>query len=70
MDKSKSVIVVKSKARGQRTQVTSSAWTGDGKYIAAAGGDGALYVWGTNSNFVRPNYVSIFFLRARQRYSS
>lgn len=59
MDKSKSVIVVKSKARGQRTQVTSSAWTNDGKYIAAAGSDGALYVWGTNSNFVRPNYVSV-----------
>lgn len=48
------VIVVKSKARGTRTQVTQAAYSQDGKHIAAACSDGALYMWGTNSNFARP----------------
>lgn len=58
-DKQKSVIVVKSKERGQRTHVTATTFTEDGRYIAAAGLDGAVNVWAANSNMVRPNYVRI-----------
>ena len=59
LDKSKSVIVVKSKERGQRTHINSIAMTEDGRWIAAAGLDGVINVWSTNSNFVRPNYVGL-----------
>jgi len=62
---------VKSKERGARTKVTSCAYSGDGKVIAASihsssnttfapnAGlgclDGALHIWNTSSNFVRPS---------------
>jgi WD40 repeat protein len=62
LDKSKSVIVVKSKERGQRTHITACAYSEDARWIVAAGLDGCLNVWGTNSNFVRPNYVGRSFL--------
>ncbi|KAG9101497.1 hypothetical protein FS749_006400 [Ceratobasidium sp. UAMH 11750] len=53
--KQKTVIVVKSKERGTRTKVTSCAYSRDGKMIAGACLDGALHIWNTSSNFVRPN---------------
>ncbi|KAJ7630701.1 hypothetical protein FB45DRAFT_990657 [Roridomyces roridus] len=53
--KQKSVIVVKSKERGARTKVTSCAYSPDGSMIGATCLDGALHVWQTSSNFVRPN---------------
>ncbi|KAF8527864.1 transcription factor [Hysterangium stoloniferum] len=53
--KQKTVIVVKSKERGTRTKVTSCAYSPDGKVIAAGCLDGALHLWNTSSNFVRPN---------------
>ncbi|TDL28564.1 WD40 repeat-like protein [Rickenella mellea] len=53
--KQKTVIVVKSKERGTRTKVTACAYSPDGSYITAACLDGALHVWKTNSNFVRPD---------------
>jgi WD40 repeat protein len=59
-DKSKQVIVVKSKERGQRTHITACGYSEDARWIAAAGLDGCINVWGTNSNFVRPNYVCGF----------
>lgn len=55
-DKSKYIIVVKSKDRGQRTKITSAAYSDDGRMIAAAGSDGAMHVWNTSGNFVRPNH--------------
>ncbi|KAF9073742.1 transcription factor [Rhodocollybia butyracea] len=62
--KQKTVIVVKSKERGARTKVLSCAYSPDGGMIG--GGDpwidialvcldGALHMWKTSSNFVRPN---------------
>ncbi|CUA77481.1 WD repeat-containing protein 70 [Mus musculus] [Rhizoctonia solani] len=53
--KQKTVIVVKSKERGTRTKVMSCAYSRDGKLIAGACLDGALHIWNTNSNFVRPS---------------
>ncbi|PLW35176.1 hypothetical protein PCANC_19283 [Puccinia coronata f. sp. avenae] len=53
--KSKGVIVLKSKERGTRTKITACAYSSDGKSIAAAGLDGTLNIWATNSNFTRPN---------------
>ncbi|PVG01931.1 transcription factor [Serendipita vermifera] len=53
--KQKTVIVVKSKERGARTKITSCAYSHDGSYIAAACYDGAIHLWSTTSNFVRPN---------------
>ncbi|KIJ45504.1 hypothetical protein M422DRAFT_59720 [Sphaerobolus stellatus SS14] len=53
--KQKTVIVVKSKERGTRTKVTACAYSPDGKTIAGACLDGALHLWNTSSNFVRPN---------------
>ncbi|KAG8710453.1 hypothetical protein FRC09_000135 [Ceratobasidium sp. 395] len=53
--KQKTVIVVKSKERGTRTKVMSCAYSRDGKMIAGACLDGALHIWNTSSNFVRPN---------------
>ncbi|KAG8805551.1 hypothetical protein FRC17_005456 [Serendipita sp. 399] len=53
--KQKTVIVVKSKERGSRTKVTSCAYSHDGSYIAAACLDGAIHLWSTSSNYVRPN---------------
>ncbi|KIY51398.1 WD40 repeat-like protein [Fistulina hepatica ATCC 64428] len=53
--KQKTVIVVKSKDRGARTKVTACAYSPDGSTIAGACMDGALHLWRTNSNFVRPN---------------
>ncbi|KAI0314992.1 WD40-repeat-containing domain protein [Amylostereum chailletii] len=53
--KQKTVIVVKSKERGARTKVTSCNYSPDGKYIAGACLDGALHIWKTSSNFVRPD---------------
>ncbi|KAJ6519584.1 hypothetical protein C8R45DRAFT_1057985 [Mycena sanguinolenta] len=53
--KQKSVIVVKSKERGARTKVTACAYSPDGSMIGASCLDGALHIWQTSSNFVRPN---------------
>lgn len=53
--KQKTVIVVKSKERGTRTKVMSCAYSRDGKMIAGACLDGALHIWNTTSNFVRPS---------------
>ncbi|KAK0473198.1 hypothetical protein IW261DRAFT_1423737 [Armillaria novae-zelandiae] len=53
--KQKTVIVVKSKDRGARTKVTACAYSTDGRMIGGACLDGALHMWQTNSNFVRPN---------------
>ncbi|KAG9057341.1 hypothetical protein FS842_007254 [Serendipita sp. 407] len=53
--KQKTVIVVKSKERGSRTKVTSCAYSHDGSYIAATCLDGAVHLWSTTSNYVRPN---------------
>ncbi|EIN13578.1 transcription factor [Punctularia strigosozonata HHB-11173 SS5] len=53
--KQKTVIVVKSKERGARTKVMSCAYSPEGNMIAGACLDGALHLWNTSSNFVRPN---------------
>ncbi|KAI0034903.1 transcription factor [Vararia minispora EC-137] len=53
--KQKTVIVVKSRERGARTKVTTCSYSPDGKLIAAACLDGALHIWKTSSNFVRPD---------------
>ncbi|KAI0082227.1 transcription factor [Panus rudis PR-1116 ss-1] len=53
--KQKTVIVVKSKERGARTKVTSCAYSPDGGLIGGACLDGAIHMWQTKSNFVRPN---------------
>jgi WD repeat-containing protein 70 len=69
--KQKTVIVVKSKERGARTKVTACGYSPDGRYIAGGAPryhvnllaltsciacfDGALHLWKTNSNFVRPD---------------
>ncbi|THV05962.1 transcription factor [Dendrothele bispora CBS 962.96] len=53
--KQKTVIVVKSKERGARTKVVSCVYTPDGGMIGGACVDGALHMWQTSSNFVRPN---------------
>ncbi|KAF8807194.1 WD40 repeat-like protein [Phlegmacium glaucopus] len=53
--KQKGVIVVKSKERGARTKVTACNYSPDGNLIGGACLDGALHMWQTNSNFVRPN---------------
>ncbi|KAF8078376.1 transcription factor [Lyophyllum atratum] len=53
--KQKTVIVAKSKERGARTKITSCSYSTDGKIIGGACLDGALHMWQTSSNFVRPN---------------
>ncbi|KAF8895046.1 transcription factor [Gymnopilus junonius] len=53
--KQKMVVVVKSKERGARTKVTACNYSPDGNLIGGACLDGALHMWQTNSNFVRPN---------------
>ncbi|KAJ7102169.1 transcription factor [Mycena belliarum] len=53
--KQKAVIVVKSKERGARTKVTACAYSPDASMIGGACLDGALHIWQTSSNFVRPN---------------
>ncbi|KAH0838597.1 transcription factor [Lanmaoa asiatica] len=53
--KQKTVIVVKSKERGARTKVTACAYSPDGNIISGACLDGALHIWQSSSNFVRPN---------------
>ncbi len=69
--KQKTVIVVKSKDRGARTRVTACSYSPDGRVIAGGMSnfvrstvclnpelgclDGALHLWNTSSNFVRPN---------------
>ncbi|KAG8220102.1 transcription factor [Butyriboletus roseoflavus] len=53
--KQKAVIVVKSKERGARTKVTACAYSPDGNIISGACLDGALHIWQSSSNFVRPN---------------
>ena len=59
--KSKTTIVVKSKERGNRTKITNATYSIDGRQIAAAGTDGTINVWATNSNFARPNHVCYVF---------
>nr|VWO96630.1 Transcriptional repressor TUP1 [Ganoderma boninense] len=53
--KQKTVIVVKSKERGARTKVNTCAFSPDGSLIGGACLDGALHMWQTKSNFVRPS---------------
>ncbi|KAF8203283.1 transcription factor [Pholiota molesta] len=53
--KQKTVIVVRSKERGARTKVTACNYSPDGNLIGGACLDGALHMWQTSSNFVRPN---------------
>ncbi|BEJ17357.1 hypothetical protein CspHIS471_0607580 [Cutaneotrichosporon sp. HIS471] len=53
--KQKQVVVVRSKARGNKTRVTSCCWSPDGKMIAAGCHDGAVHVWITRSNYARPD---------------
>ncbi|KAI0374379.1 transcription factor [Pilatotrama ljubarskyi] len=53
--KQKTVIVVKSKERGARTKVTACGYSPDGALIGGACMDGALHMWQTKSNFVRPS---------------
>ncbi|KAI0343895.1 WD40 repeat-like protein [Trametopsis cervina] len=53
--KQKTVIVVKSKERGTRTKVTTCGYSPDGSLIGGACLDGALHMWQTKSNFVRPS---------------
>ncbi|KAK2462082.1 hypothetical protein APHAL10511_006545 [Amanita phalloides] len=53
--KQKTVIVVKSKDRGARTKIMCCTYSPDGKMIGASCLDGALHLWSTSSNFVRPN---------------
>ncbi|KAI0724346.1 transcription factor [Cerioporus squamosus] len=53
--KQKTVIVVKSKERGARTKVNACAYSPDGSLIGGACMDGALHMWQTKSNFVRPS---------------
>ncbi|RPD63153.1 transcription factor [Lentinus tigrinus ALCF2SS1-6] len=53
--KQKTVIVVKSKERGARTKVTTCAYSPDGSLIGGSCTDGALHMWQTKSNFVRPS---------------
>lgn len=53
--KQKTVIVVKSKERGARTKVTTCGYSPDGRVIGGACLDGALHLWKTNSNLVRPD---------------
>ncbi|KAG6902812.1 hypothetical protein C0995_011299 [Termitomyces sp. Mi166 len=53
--KQKTVIVVKSKDRGARTKITSCGYSTDGKLIGGTCLDGAVHIWQTSSNFVRPN---------------
>ncbi|KAH9853194.1 transcription factor [Lenzites betulinus] len=53
--KQKTVIVVKSKERGARTKVNSCGYSPDGGLIGGACMDGALHMWQTKSNFVRPS---------------
>ncbi|KAF7320223.1 Transcriptional factor [Mycena kentingensis (nom. inval.)] len=53
--KQKTVIVVKSKERGARTKITSCAYSPDGGIIGGTCLDGAIHLWQSSSNFVRPN---------------
>ncbi|KAG6885944.1 hypothetical protein C0993_007446 [Termitomyces sp. T159_Od127] len=53
--KQKTVIVVKSKDRGARTKITSCGYSQDGKLIGGTCLDGAIHMWQSSSNFVRPN---------------
>ncbi|KAJ2920263.1 hypothetical protein MD484_g54, partial [Candolleomyces efflorescens] len=53
--KQKTVIVVKSKDRGGRTKVTACNYSLDASLIGAACTDGAIHLWQTQSNFVRPH---------------
>ncbi|KAH8100556.1 hypothetical protein BXZ70DRAFT_892966, partial [Cristinia sonorae] len=53
--KQKTVIVVKSKERGTRTKVTACGYSPDASLIGGVCFDGALHLWQTKSNFVRPS---------------
>ena len=68
----KDVISVKSKLPGGRTPITSTAFSPNGKLIVGcesllplllipkqciAGQDGALWLWNTNSAFLKPTHV-------------
>ncbi|TEB39308.1 transcription factor [Coprinellus micaceus] len=53
--KQKTVIVVKSKDRGGRTKVTACSYSPDASLIGGACADGAIHLWQTKSNFVRPH---------------
>lgn len=53
--KQKSVIIVRSKEKVNRTHVNACAWSPDGKLIAGACLDGALHIWRSSSNLARPD---------------
>lgn len=51
----KTVIVLRSKNRGTKTQVSAATYTPDARAIVATGQDGAMYMWATNGNYARPS---------------
>jgi len=53
--KQDNVIVVKSKERGARTKVTTCSYSPSGSQIVGVCYDGAMHLWSSSSNFVRPN---------------
>lgn len=55
--KQKDVIVYKSKERGGRTIVTTTAYNKDGKMIVGACQDGTLNIWASNGPFTRPTHT-------------
>jgi WD40 repeat protein len=54
--KQKSIIIIKSGPRAQRSVVTAASFSQDGKYIAAASRDGALALWPSNGPFISPSH--------------
>ncbi|OLL26932.1 WD repeat-containing protein 70 [Neolecta irregularis DAH-3] len=54
--KNSSVIFLSSKQKGQKTEVTTCAYSPDGNTIAAAGKDGTLNLWNANGPFHRPTF--------------
>jgi WD40 repeat protein len=55
--KQKEVILYKSKERGGRTIVTTTAYSKDGKLIVGACQDGTLNVWSSTGPHVRPTHT-------------
>ena len=53
----KTVIVLRSKNRGTKTQVSAATYTPDARAIVATGQDGAMYMWATNGNYARPSAI-------------
>jgi WD repeat-containing protein 70 len=53
----KSVLIVRGKGFevGQRTKITTCAYSPDGKWIGAAATDGTINLWGTSGSMTRPS---------------